>query len=245
MEKGSLLYTGKAKNVYGTNEPDVLWVEYTNQATALNGKRKEQIANKGQLNSAISDLLFKYLTSQGVTNHYLKQISTTVQLVQRVTILPIEVVVRNYAAGHFVTKYNAPSMQHLVPSVHEFYFKDDALDDPFMNDEQIIALAIATQTELKLMRQQADMVNILLSNLFKEIGITLVDFKLEFGYTTEHQLILADELSPDNMRLIDDVTGNSLDKDVFRNNLGDVTVGYQIVLTRLQKLFTKLTEENN
>lgn len=239
MEKGSLLYTGKAKNVYTTDQTGILWVEYTNQATALNGKRKEQITNKGQLNSAISDLLFKYLTQQGIVNHYVEQISPVVQLVKQVTILPIEVVVRNYAAGHFVTKYNAPEMKHLVPSVHEFYFKDDALDDPFMNDEQIIALDIATEAELVTMRSEANRVNKLLSDIFKKIGITLIDFKLEFGYTAEQQLILADELSPDNMRLIDDVTGDSLDKDVFRKNLGDVTVGYQIVLDRLQKLFTE------
>ncbi|CAH0418922.1 phosphoribosylaminoimidazolesuccinocarboxamide synthase [Periweissella ghanensis] len=239
MQKGPLLYTGKAKNVFGTDTPEVLWVEYTNQATALNGKRKEQIANKGQLNSAISDLLFKYLTKQGIVNHYLEQLSPTVQLVKQVKILPIEVVVRNYAAGHFVTKYNAPKMKHLVPNVHEFYFKDDALDDPFMNDEQITALEIATEAELVTLRGQADIVNVLLSNVFKQIGITLIDFKLEFGYTTDHQLILADELSPDNMRLIDDATGHSLDKDVFRNNLGDVTVGYQTVLDRLTTLFTE------
>lgn len=239
MEKGSLLYTGKAKEVYATDQADVLWVEYTNQATALNGKRKEQIDNKGQLNSAISDLLFRYLTHKGIVNHYIEQISATTQLVKKVSILPIEVVLRNYASGHFVTKYNAPAMKHLVPSVHEFYLKDDALDDPFMNDEQIIALEIATENELIIMREQADAVNELLKDIFTKVGIRLVDFKLEFGYTSDYQLILADELSPDNMRLVDEVTGTSLDKDVFRKNLGDVTVGYQTVLDRLQNLLTE------
>lgn len=245
MEKTTLLYTGKAKNVYLTTDPEVLWVEYTNQATALNGKRKAQIANKGALNSAISDLLFKYLTRQKLENHYIGQITPTVQLVKRVQILPIEVVIRNYAAGHFVTKYNAPAMQKLVPSVHEFYFKDDALDDPFMNDEQIQALSIATAAELQTMRAIADQVNQLLTQVFANVGIKLIDFKLEFGYTGDHKLILADELSPDNMRLIDIKTGDSLDKDVFRQKLGDVTVGYQIVLERLQQLLTsEMIEEN-
>lgn len=239
MKKTELLYSGKAKQVYATNDAEVLWVEYTNQATALNGKRKELIENKGQLNSAISDLLFRYLTQKGIINHYLQQISPTTQLVKRVKIMPIEVVLRNYAAGHFVTKYNVPAMKHLVPSVHEFYLKDDTLDDPFMNDEQIIALEIATADELKDMRSQADTVNELLQKVFTSIGICLLDFKLEFGYTTNHHLILADELSPDNMRLVDEATGQSLDKDVFRKNLGDVTVGYQIVLARLKKLFNE------
>lgn len=244
MEKTELLYSGKAKQVYATTDAEVLWVEYTNQATALNGKRKEQIENKGQLNSAISDLLFRYLTQHGIVNHYLEQIAPTIQLVKRVKIMPIEVVLRNYASGHFVTKYNATAMKHLVPSVHEFYLKNDALDDPFMNDEQIVALEIATVDELNDMRSQSNAVNELLQKVFAAIGIRLIDFKLEFGYTTDGHLILADELSPDNMRLVDEVTGKSLDKDVFRKNLGDVTVGYQIVLTRLEKLFNEeMTED--
>lgn len=238
MEKREVLYEGKAKKIYLTDKNNILLVEYTDQTTALNGKRKEQIANKGQLNSAICDLLFKYLNQNGVKNHYIKQISNNKQLVKKVNILPIEVVVRNFASGHFVTKYNVLKMTKLSPSIHEFYLKNDALDDPFMNDEQICTLNIATKEELELMRNKSNEVNVLLTKIFNKINIRLVDFKLEFGYNDQNELILADELSPDNMRLVDKSNGKSLDKDIFRKNLGDVNTGYQIVLKRLQDVLT-------
>lgn len=233
MTKQTLIYEGKAKQVFTTDTPDVLWIHYLDQATALNGKRKEQVADKGRLNSAISAMLFDYLTVHGVVNHHLEQVSPTDELVTKVAITPVEVVTRNFAAGHFVSRYGVPAMTALKPAVHEFYYKSDALDDPFMNDEQIVALGIAPQTELAELRATSDQVNTLLTELFAAINIKLIDFKLEFGYTTSHQLILADELSPDNMRLVDATTGESLDKDVFRQQSGDVLVGYNIILARL------------
>lgn len=233
MQKQTLLYEGKAKQIYSTEDPNILWVHYMDQVTALNGKRKEQVAHKGQLASAISDYLFNYLTENGITNHYIEKLGPVDQLVKRVTILPLEVVVRNLAAGHFVTKYDAKMHQALVPAVHEFYLKNDELDDPFMNDEQIIALKLATENEINQLKKQADVVNQALTKIFKAINIELVDFKLEFGYDQNHNLILADELSPDNMRLLDATTHESLDKDVFRQQTGDMTTGYQLVLDRL------------
>ncbi|MGX7052102.1 phosphoribosylaminoimidazolesuccinocarboxamide synthase [Leuconostoc palmae] len=236
VSKSTLKYTGKAKQVFLTDNPDILWVHYLDQATALNGKVKENIAGKGKLNSEISHLLFNYLTKHNVENHYLRSISQTDELVTALDILPIEVVTRNYASGHFVSKFGVEPMKKLAPIVQEFYYKSDELDDPFMNDLQIVALAFATENDLNQLREQSKIINQLLTALFSKAGIQLVDFKLEFGRTTQGNIILADELSPDNMRLVDMKTGKSLDKDVFRQHTGDVTVGYHEVLTRLQQL---------
>lgn len=236
IKQKSLKYTGKAKTVYATNVPNILWIHYLDQATALNGKVKETITGKGALNSEISHLLFKYLTENGIENHYLEKISTTDELVTALDIIPIEVVTRNYASGHFVSKYAVTPMTKLMPLVQEFYYKSDDLDDPFINDSQILALNLATHEELVQLRQVSEDVNQLLHDLFEKIGIGLIDFKLEFGRTITGELRLADELSPDNMRLIDSLSGKSLDKDIFRQHSGDVTVGYRDVLNRLQQV---------
>lgn len=236
ISRTTLEYTGKAKKVYATDNPDILWIHYLDQATALNGKVKETIHGKGELNSAISHLLFTYLTNNGVANHYLYTISKTDELVTKLNILPIEVVTRNYASGHFVSKFDAVAMQKLDPIVQEFYYKSDELDDPFINDSQILALGFATADELTQLRQESQVVNKKLTRLFAKVGIKLIDFKLEFGRTKDGNILLADELSPDNMRLVDIETGKSLDKDVFRQHSGDVTVGYHEVLTRLQEI---------
>lgn len=236
VTRGELKYQGKAKQVYFTDNPTILWVHYMDQATALNGKVHENIPEKGQLNSAISHTLFEHLTRQGIENHYLSSVSETDELDLALEILPIEVVTRNYASGHFVSKFNATPMQKLTPVVQEFYYKSDELDDPFMNDSQILALGFATLSELTKLRAYAQEVNQALTEIFDEININLVDFKLEYGRDSEGKLILADELSPDNMRLVDQKTGKSLDKDVFRKHAGDVTVGYRDVLSRLENL---------
>ncbi|GMA69195.1 phosphoribosylaminoimidazole-succinocarboxamide synthase [Leuconostoc litchii] len=236
VTRGDLKYQGKAKQVYLTNNSEILWVHYMDQATALNGKVHEDIPEKGRLNSAISHILFQYLTRHGIENHYLTAISETDELDLALDIIPIEVVTRNYASGHFVSKFDATSMQKLNPIVQEFYYKSDALDDPFMNDSQILALGYATEIELEKLRNYAQKVNQLLKSLFDEIKINLIDFKLEFGKNALGELILADELSPDNMRLVDQKTGKSLDKDVFRQHSGDVTIGYRDVLSRLENL---------
>ena len=236
IEQGNLKYEGKAKQVYLTNQPDILWIHYLDQATALNGKVKETIIGKGEINSKISHLLFTYLEKHGVAQHYLKTVSQTDELVQALQMIPIEVVSRNFAAGHFVSRFAVPNQMPLHPVVQEFYYKSDALDDPFINDSQILALGFASPDELAVLRQQAQIINDLLGQLFEQVGIRLVDFKLEFGRNTAGTIILADELSPDNMRLIDQQTGHSLDKDVFRQHTGDVTVGYREVLRRLEQV---------
>lgn len=236
ITRGDLKYQGKAKSVYWTNQADILWLHDTNQATALNGKVHENISDKGRLNSAISYLLFKHLQQHGVITHYLKHISETDELVEKLDIIPVEVVVRNFASGHFVSRFGVASMTALTPIVQEFYFKSDALDDPFINDSQLIALHNATAEEIKSLRLKSAKINDILRRRFAEINIELIDFKLEFGRRTDGDMILADELSPDNMRLVDKTSGQSLDKDIFRQNKGDLTVGYREVLKRLEKL---------
>ncbi|MFT8878603.1 MAG: phosphoribosylaminoimidazolesuccinocarboxamide synthase [Oenococcus sp.] len=228
-----LLYSGKAKDMLQTDDPQVIHVRYKDQATALNGKVKEQIPGKGQLASHISALLFDYLTAKGIENHFIKELDNGDALVGKVTIVPLEVVTRNLTAGHFASRFGQAEHLPLKPAVHEFYFKSDALDDPFINDEQILALKIADGKTIAALKEKAETVNQLLTELFASIGVTLVDFKLEFGFTDDGRLILADELSPDNMRLLDQESQQSLDKDVFRKKTGDLRVGYQTVLTRL------------
>lgn len=236
ITRGDLKYQGKAKSVYWTSQADILWLHDTNQATALNGKVHENISDKGRLNSAISYLLFKHLHQHGVATHYLKHISETDELVEKLDIIPVEVVVRNFASGHFVSRFGVASMTELTPIVQEFYYKSDALDDPFINDSQLIALHYATAEEIKSLRLKSAEINDILRRRFAEINIELIDFKLEFGRRTDGNMILADELSPDNMRLVDKTSGQSLDKDIFRQHKGDLTVGYREVLQRLEKL---------
>ncbi|WP_072152636.1 phosphoribosylaminoimidazolesuccinocarboxamide synthase [Weissella viridescens] len=234
IEQGNLITAGKAKALYETNNPEYIWVHNLDQATALNGKRKEAVADKAYYTNQISRYLFEYLNQKGVPTHYVEALNETDSLVHRLTMLPIEVVTRNYASGHFVSRFDVEPMFLLEPTVLEFYYKSDALDDPFMNDSQILALNLASLESITRIKDLTHQINPLLNQLFDEIGITLVDFKLEFGRNTDDVIVLGDELSPDNMRLVDQTTGDSLDKDVFRQQTGDLTTGYAQVLTRLQ-----------
>jgi len=231
--KGDLLYTGKAKEMYTTNDPAVLWVEYLDQATALNGKRKVVIDQKGLLNNQISSLIFQDLAKHGIENHFIEQLSEHVQLVRRVAMIPLETVVRNAASGSFERKFAVPHLTEFSTPVMEFFYKSDRLDDPFINDSQIQALGVASAATLTEMRRQALLVNQRLQTIFSAMNLELVDFKIEFGLTTDGQVLLADEISPDSCRLVDLTTRQSLDKDVFRKNLGDLTTVYQEVLKRL------------
>ncbi|MFB9770393.1 phosphoribosylaminoimidazolesuccinocarboxamide synthase [Lactiplantibacillus modestisalitolerans] len=233
IEKGDLLYTGKAKEMYTTNDPAVLWVDYLDQATALNGKRKVAIDQKGLLNNRISSLIFQDLARHGIPNHFIKQLSDHVQLVKRVKMIPLETVVRNAASGSFERKFAVPHLTKFTQPVLEFFYKSDALDDPFINDSQVAALQVADQATVAEMKRQALLVNDRLKTIFAEMGVQLVDFKIEFGLTADGQVVLADEISPDSCRLVDNQTHQSLDKDVFRKNLGDLTTVYQEVLQRL------------
>ncbi|KRL04955.1 phosphoribosylaminoimidazolesuccinocarboxamide synthase [Liquorilactobacillus oeni] len=240
MEK--MIYAGKAKQMWTTTDEDVLRVVYTNQATALNGKKKTEIEGKGRLNNLISTLIFKYLNAQGVHTHFIKTISNDEELVRKVQIIPLEMVTRNIAAGHFSTRFNIKEGATFVKPIEESYFKSDELDDPFINNSQIFGLKIATEEEIEYMWQVSRKVDQLLTALFASIGLQLVDYKLEFGRLKDGTVILADEFSPDNCRLWDVKSKKHMDKDVFRRNLGDLTTVYKEVLTRLE---TKLGEGAN
>ncbi|MDR0846498.1 MAG: phosphoribosylaminoimidazolesuccinocarboxamide synthase [Lactobacillales bacterium] len=237
VEKQELLYTGKAKNVYLTNDDNLVWVEYMNQATAGNGAKKAEIAGKGELNNQITSKIFEILTKHGVHSHFVRQLSDTEQLIKRVAIIPLEVVVRNVAAGSFTKRLGIEEGTQLRHPIVEFYFKEDALDDPFINDAHVELLEIATPQEIEFLKRSALRVNEELIKMFQEIGIRLIDFKLEYGRTHDGDILLADEISPDTCRLWDINTNEHLDKDVFRRDLGDIVPVYQEVLNRLNDKF--------
>ncbi|MGX7203782.1 phosphoribosylaminoimidazolesuccinocarboxamide synthase [Enterococcus pingfangensis] len=235
MEKGNLLYEGKAKQLFQTNDSEVIWVEYLNQATALNGAKKDQIKGKGELNNQITSLIFDYLKSKEIKNHFIKKLSANEQLIQAVEIIPLEVVVRNVAAGSFSKRLAILEGTPLSSPIVEFYYKNDELDDPMVIDDHILFLEIATTEEIAQLRQMALEVNQALIELFDSIAIKLIDFKLEFGRQKEGSLLLADEVSPDTCRLWDKKTNEHLDKDIYRRDLGDIVPVYQEVLNRLEK----------
>ena len=233
MEKGALLYQGKAKRVYATNDENIVWLEYTDQATAFNGEKKEDIQGKGILNNEITSLLFMKLQEVGVSSHFVKKVSDREQLAKKVNIIPLEVVVRNVAAGSLSKRLGIEEGVQLRMPIIEFYYKDDALGDPLLTEAHIDLLQIASKEELALLSEKALKVNEVLTGFFTDINIRLIDFKLEFGKTAEGEILLADEISPDTCRLWDSSTGERLDKDVFRRDLGNITDAYEQILTRL------------
>ncbi|GGK34000.1 phosphoribosylaminoimidazole-succinocarboxamide synthase [Caldalkalibacillus thermarum] len=233
VHKEGLLYEGKAKKVYTTGDPKRLWVEYKDDATAFNGKKKGTIRGKGRLNNLISAALFTYLTRQGVANHFERLLSDHEQLVRQVSILPVEVVVRNMAAGSMAKRLGLEEGRKLSRPVVEFYYKKDELGDPLINEDHIDVLGLARPEQVGQMKSVALKVNRLLSRYFAERDLILVDFKLEFGLTAEGQLLLADEISPDTCRLWDSQTQEKLDKDRFRRDLGGVLEAYQEILNRV------------
>ncbi|GHU61403.1 phosphoribosylaminoimidazole-succinocarboxamide synthase [Clostridia bacterium] len=232
--ENELIYEGKAKKLFSTSEPNVLRIEYKDAATALNGKRKESFAGKGVLNNQISSKLFRHLQSVGINSHFIQQISENEQLVQEISMIPLEVVVRNVMAGSLAKKLGCEEGIEIPEAIVEFYYKDDALDDPFINEDHIHFLQIVSQAELTVLKDLARKINQVLIPFFDQIGITLVDFKLEFGRGKDGEILLADEISPDTCRLWDKKTKEKLDKDVFRRNLGDLLPVYQEVAKRLE-----------
>nr|WP_295975373.1 phosphoribosylaminoimidazolesuccinocarboxamide synthase [uncultured Bacillus sp.] len=233
MEKGAQLYEGKAKKIYATNDEQVVWIEYKDSATAFNGVKKAEIAGKGRLNNEITSLIFEKLKEKGIESHFIKRLSETEQLVKKVTIIPLETVVRNTAAGSFSKRLGVEEGTKLSRPIVEFYYKDDALGDPLLTDDHIEVLELATVEEKELIKEKALKVNEVLSSLFAELGIKLIDFKLEFGKDAEGNILLADEISPDTCRLWDAETNQKLDKDVFRRDLGNLTDVYEIILAKL------------
>ncbi|MFY1068649.1 phosphoribosylaminoimidazolesuccinocarboxamide synthase [Enterococcus sp. AD013-P3] len=233
MEKKELLYEGKAKKLYKTDEDGVLWVEYLDQATALNGAKKDAVSGKGALNNQITSLIFDRLKDEGIPSHFIEKISKTEQLVESVSIIPLEVVVRNTAAGSFSKRLAIPEGTSLAFPIVEFYFKEDRLDDPFINDDHVRVLSIATTEEIQEIKALAKRVNDALRTLFQKAEIRLIDFKIEVGRDTNGGILLADEISPDTCRLWDMKTQEHLDKDIYRRDLGDLVPVYQEVLQRL------------
>lgn len=233
MQKGALVYEGKAKQLFLTPDPEVLYVQYKNSATAFNGEKKEEIEGKAQLNNQITALLFERLKEQGIPSHFIEQLSPTEQLVRKVDIIPLEVVVRNIAAGSLAKRLGFDEGQPLKQPLVEFYYKDDALGDPLLTDAHIALLELVSESEKQSLEHLARQINTALQETFDSIGVTLVDFKVEFGRTADGEILLADEISPDTCRLWDKETNQKLDKDVFRRNLGNLTDGYSIILSRL------------
>ncbi|HEP2555217.1 TPA: phosphoribosylaminoimidazolesuccinocarboxamide synthase, partial [Streptococcus pyogenes] len=205
---------------------------YKDQATMLNGARKETIDGKGALNNQISSLIFEKLNKAGVVTHYIEQISKNEQLNKKVDIIPLEVVLRNVTAGSFSKRFGVEEGRVLETPIVEFYYKNDDLNDPFINDEHVKFLGIVNDEEIAYLKGETRRINELLKGWFAQIGLNLIDFKLEFGFDQEGTIILADELSPDNCRLWDK-NGNHMDKDVFRRDLGNLTDVYQVVLEKL------------
>lgn len=234
MEKGALLYEGKAKKVYETNDPDLLWIEYKDSATAFDGKKKATIEGKGRLNNLISSIIFAKLNERGIESHFVQQLSETEQLVKRVEIIPLETVVRNYAAGSISRRLGIPEGDKLSKPIVEFYYKSDALGDPLLTEDHIEFLNLASKEEVEQLKAKALQVNEVLTQFFAELGIKLIDFKLEFGRDSQGRILLADEISPDTCRLWDMETNERLDKDVFRRDLGSLTEAYEALLARLR-----------
>ncbi|MDR1012964.1 MAG: phosphoribosylaminoimidazolesuccinocarboxamide synthase [Lactobacillales bacterium] len=232
-EKCKLLYKGKAKKLYATDEEAILWAEYLDQATALNGLKKDIIKGKGELNNQITSLIFEYLSQKGIRHHFVKKLSKTEQLIQKVKIIPLEIVLRNIAAGSFSKRLGVKEGTAFAASIVEFYLKEDALNDPFINDEHVLALKLADQEEVNLLKIKIRKINEALIEMFQKARIKLIDFKLEFGKLPDGTIILADEISPDTCRLWDEQTNKHLDKDVYRRNLGNLLPVYQEVLKRL------------
>lgn len=232
-ERGALLYEGKAKRLYATADPALLLVEYKDDATAFNAQKRGTIAGKGAINNAVSERLFRVLEAAGVPTHLVRRTSKTEQLVRKVEIVPLEVIVRNRAAGSFAQRYGVEEGAELEPVVVEWCYKNDALGDPPLNDASAVALGLASEDELAEMFELAALINDTLRDYFAALGLELVDFKVEFGRETDGMIVLADEISADTCRLWDLTSGERLDKDRFRRDLGNVEEAYQDVHDRV------------
>ncbi|MCD8049011.1 MAG: phosphoribosylaminoimidazolesuccinocarboxamide synthase [Clostridia bacterium] len=232
MEKLDMLYEGKAKKVYLTDDEDALIVSYKDDATAFNGLKEGSIDGKGVVNNRMTNLIFKMLERNGVQTHLIEELNDRETLVKKVSIVPLEVIVRNVAAGSFSKRFGVEEGTLLASPTLEFCYKNDDLGDPMINDYQIYALNLATPEEIKAISEMTFKINDLLCAFFKEIGIRLIDFKIEFG-RYHGSVILADEISPDTCRLWDINTNEKLDKDRFRRDLGNVEGAYEEVFKRL------------
>ncbi len=233
MKKLDLLYTGKAKTVYRTDHPEQLWLEFRDSASAFNAQKLATLAGKGATNAAINTAIMQRLAAARIPTHFIKQLSPTESLVQALTMIPVECVVRNRAAGGICKRLGLEKGLIFHPPVFEFFYKNDALGDPMINEAHIISLGWATQAQIEEMKRLTFAVNEVLNPYFLEAGLILVDYKLEFGVNGQGQLVLADEFSPDGCRIWDQETGFIFDKDRFRQDLGEVVESYQALAKRL------------
>ena len=233
MEKTVQLYEGKAKKVFATEDPALCIVSYKDDATAFNGLKKGTIAGKGVVNNRMSNLMMQLLEKSGVPTHFVEELSDRDTLVKKVTIVPLEVIIRNVSAGSFAKHYGVEEGIVFDEPTIEFSYKNDELGDPLLNSYHALALKLATKEEIETIKKYAFKVNEVLSEYFKTLGIRLVDFKLEFGRLEDGTIVLADEISPDTCRLWDIKTNEKLDKDRFRRDMGGVEDAYKEVFKRL------------
>ncbi|TVL83915.1 phosphoribosylaminoimidazolesuccinocarboxamide synthase [Brachyspira hyodysenteriae] len=235
-EKKEMMYEGKAKKIYATDNPNEIIVYYKDDATAFNGEKKGSIKDKGVMNNEITTLLFKMLEKNGIKTHFIEKLSDREQLCQKVKIFPLEVIVRNLIAGSMAKRLVIEEGTVPPNTIFEICYKNDEYGDPLINDHHAVALKLATYDELKYIYEVTAKVNNLLKDALDKIGITLVDFKVEFGKNAKGEILLADEITPDTCRFWDKETGKKLDKDRFRRDLGSIEEAYIEVLNRLNNL---------
>ncbi|MEI0603158.1 phosphoribosylaminoimidazolesuccinocarboxamide synthase [Brachyspira alvinipulli] len=235
-EKKEMIYEGKAKKVYATDNADQIIVYYKDDATAFNGEKKGSIKDKGVMNNEITSLLFKMLEKNGIKTHFIEKLNDREQLCQKVQIFPLEVIVRNLIAGSMAKRLGIEEGTVPPNTIFEICYKNDEYGDPLINDHHAVALKLATYDELKYIYEVTAKVNNLLKDALDKIGITLVDFKVEFGKNSKGEILLADEITPDTCRFWDKETGKKLDKDRFRRDLGSIEEAYIEVLNRLNNL---------
>ena len=235
MEKKEQLYEGKAKKVYSTDEQELLIVEYKDDATAFNGQKRGTIAGKGAINNCMSNLLMQLLEKEGIPTHFVRELNERQTLVKRVEIVPLEVIIRNIAAGSFAKRYGVSEGLIFDEPTIEFSYKNDELGDPLINSYHARALKLASAEEIERIKELAFAINEKLREIWADCGVTLVDFKLEFGRLHDGSIVLADEISPDTCRLWDSASGEKLDKDRFRRDLGGVEDAYREVMKRLRE----------
>ena len=235
MTKKEQLYEGKAKKVFATEDPELLIVSYKDDATAFNGLKKGTIVGKGIINNRMSNLLMQRLEKNGIPTHFVEELSDRETLVKKVSIVPLEVIIRNIAAGSFSKRYGVDEGFVFETPTIEFSYKNDELGDPLMDEYHAVAMKLATKEEIETIKKYAFGVNEQLKTFWAECGVTLVDFKLEFGKLSDGTIVLADEISPDTCRLWDSKTGEKLDKDRFRRDLGGVEDAYTEVMKRLSE----------
>ncbi len=233
MEKREQLYEGKAKKVFATDDPNLYIVSYKDDATAFNGLKKGTIAGKGSINNRMTNFLMQQLEKEGVPTHFVEELSDRETVVKKVTIVPLEVIVRNISAGSFAKRYGVEEGIVFDEPTIEFSYKNDELGDPLMNAYHAIALKLATREEIERIKELAFKVNAFLKAFMKARNVDLVDFKLEFGRLSDGTIVLADEISPDTCRFWDSTTHEKLDKDRFRRDLGNVEDAYQEMMKRL------------